>query len=206
MSWKPSPAMLHFFAPLYNKITGKLVHGDSLSPLVSLEVNSSGILSSVPLTTTERNARHPPRYVPNTICQQHPFRLHGMASFLGFFCWFPSSVIASHFSGMSSPPESLRFSQHDMSTIHSAPKPWCPHPCFLSSPRVCHDPAVALVFVVLFAADAIQKAPRDKNPCSFYGISLTLFLLCKETLKDSLSQGVLGPVTCTIRKDPGIQV
>lgn len=28
--WKPSPAMLHFFAPLYNKITGKLVHGDCL--------------------------------------------------------------------------------------------------------------------------------------------------------------------------------
>lgn len=174
MYWKLSPAMLHFFAPLYNKITGKLVHGDSLSPPVSLEVNSSGILSSVPLTSTGRNARHPPWYVHHIICQQHPFRLHGMASFLGFFCWFPTSVTSSHFSGMSSPHASLRFSQHDMSIIHSVPKPWCPYPCFLSSPRICHDPAVALVFAVLFATDAIQKAPCDKTLAH----SMVSVLLC----------------------------
>lgn len=65
---------------------------------------------------------------------------------------------------------------------------------------------MALVFATLFATDAIQKARHDKNPCSFYDISLTLLLLCKETLKDSQSQGVLGPVTCTARKDAGIQV
>lgn len=181
MYWKPSPAMRHFFAPLYNKIIGKLVHGNSLSPLVSLEVNSSRFLSSVPLTSTGRNARHPPRYVHHTICQQHPFRLHDMVSFLGFFCWFTSSVIASHFYGRSLPRESLRLSQHDLSIIHSVPKPWCSHSCFLSSPRICHDPVMALVFAILFATDAIQKAPCDKALAHSMISVLLCFYFVKKT-------------------------
>lgn len=126
--WKPSPAMLHFVAPLYNKIIGKLVHGDSLSPLVSLEVNSSRFLSSLSLTSTGWNAMHPPRYVHHTICQQHPFTFHDMVSFLGFFCCFTLSVIESHIYAMSLPCESLRFSNMTCPSFILLPNPDVPIP------------------------------------------------------------------------------